>query len=303
MTKYDTMSGVISVINTPFNSDNKIDLDSLRRYIDHSISCGVSGFLVPAMAAEVNKLSFEERRIMVETVLDQVNGKIPVIGGASSLDTQGMLKNAKMLNELGCDGILVSVPYKDKKSYKKTIYLIAETNPGFLMIQDWEFNGFGIPLDIIVELFDEIDIFKHLKVEVVPAGLKYSQVIKATKGKLIVSGGWASSQMIEGLDRGVNAFMSTILPDLYAQIYQLHLKGERETARKLFYKLVPILAFSHQHIDISIHFNKRMLFRQGIYSTPNVREPIITFDTYHLKIADELIDYALSISKEVKNRI
>lgn len=67
----NTMEGVVSAINTLFNNNNEIDLESLKRYVDHSISCGVGGFLVPAMAAEVNKLSFEERRIMVETVLDQ----------------------------------------------------------------------------------------------------------------------------------------------------------------------------------------------------------------------------------------
>jgi 4-hydroxy-tetrahydrodipicolinate synthase len=303
MTGNNAMKGVVSVVNTPFNNKNQIDLESLKRYVDHSISCNVRGFLVPAMAAEVHKLSFEERKIMVKTVIDRVNGEVPVIGGASSEDTLGILKNAHMLNELGCDGILVSVPFNDKEIYKKTIFQISETNPGFLMIQDWEFKGYGIPLEIIVELFEEIDIFKHLKVEVVPAGLKYSQVIEATKGELIVSGGWASSQMIEGLDRGVNAFMSTILPDLYAQIYELHQKGEREAAKKAFYKLVPVLAFSHQHIDISIHFNKRMLYRQGIFNTANVREPIIPFDKYHIRVADELIDYALSISKEIKNKV
>jgi len=63
-TKGNQINGVISVINTPFNDNNKIDSDSLEKYVNHSSSCGVFGFLVPAMAAEVNKLSFCKKAIV-----------------------------------------------------------------------------------------------------------------------------------------------------------------------------------------------------------------------------------------------
>jgi 4-hydroxy-tetrahydrodipicolinate synthase len=68
----------------------------------------------------------------------------------------------------------------------------------------------------------------------------------------------------------------------------------------LFRRLLPILAFSNQHLDISIHFFKRLLYRQGLYPTPRVREPILPFDGYHMRIADELIDYALKLMREIE---
>lgn len=290
------MNGIIAAVNTPYLDSGSVDVESLRRYVDHYLACGISGFLIPAMAAEVWKLTDGERELIVQTVVDAVDGRVPIIGGASSNDRESRLGHARKLTELGCDAVLVSIPFVDHESFKRDILEIAETGPRSLVIQDWAFNDFGIPVETIVELFEELPCFDHLKVEVVPAGFKYTRVLEATGGRLAVSGGWASSQMIEGLDRGVNAFMSTILPDLYVRIYELHAQGDREGARRAFHELLPVIAFSHQHLDISIHFNKRMLWRQGIFTTPLVREPIIPFDDYHIRIADELIDYALSIS-------
>ena len=69
----------------------------------------------------------------------------------------------------------------------------------------------------------------------------------------------------------------------------------RAGAAALFERILPILAFSNQQLDISIRFFKRLLWRQGLYPTPNVREPLEPFDSYHIRIADELIERAIVI--------
>lgn len=298
--KIKKMNGVIGVINTPFTDSNEIDVPSLKRYVDYYIENGVVGFLVPAIAAEVNKLTYEERNLIVETVVEHVNGKVPVIGGASAEDQYKRIEYVKRLNSIGCDGVLVNINFVDEESFIKQIDEISNEEPGFLVIQDWDFHGYGIPIETIVKIFESNEYFKSYKIEVVPAGVKYTEIIKATGGKLHVSGGWASSQMIEALDRGVNAFMSTILPDIYSRIFLLYSSGRREDAKLLFHQVLPVLAFSHQHPDISIHFNKRMVHKQGLYSTANVRQPILPFDDHHRKVADELIEYGINLSKEIK---
>ena len=131
-----------------------------------------------------------------------------------------------------------------------------------------------------------------------PAGRKYSELLDATGGRLHVSGGWAVMQIIEALDRGVHAFMPTALHSIYVRIYNLYTSGRREAARELFEKILPILAFANQHLDISIHFFKRMLFAQGIYSSPAVREPILPFDDVHVRVAEDLITRACALEKD-----
>lgn len=300
MKKLLNMNGIITVLNIPFTTDNSIDLESLQKNVNVAIKADVAGFLVPAMASEVEKLTKKERIEILRCVIDTVDNRVPIIGGTSAKTQEERITYAENAINLGCDGLLISIPYGDSSEYIKAVKEICKVNPKFMMLQDWDFSGYGIPVEIICQLFDEIDIFRCLKIEVVPAGRKYSEVLKATGGKLHVSGGWAVSQMIEALDRGAHAFMPTGMHELYTTIYRFYKDGKRDKAQELFEKMLPILAFSNQHLDISIHFFKQLLYRQGTYSTPAVRQPILPFDEHHQKIADELVERAIKLIEETK---
>ena len=149
-------------------------------------------------------------------------------------------------------------------------------------------------------MFDTIPAFKCLKVEVVPAGPKYTEVIRETDGQLHVSGGWAVSQMIEGLDRGVHAFMPTGMHPIYTEIYRRYQRGERGEAQALFEQLLPVLAFSNQHLDVSIHFFKRLLHAQGVYATRRVRFSGKPFDGIHQAAADGLIERVIALEGSLR---
>ena len=293
------LRGIVSVLNTPFTVQDAIDETSLRKNVRRALDAGVAGFLVPAMASEVGKLTEAERDTLVRAVVEETAGRAPVIGGGSADTAEARERLARGLVAAGCDGVLVSIPYEDDAQYEQAVREVAqavssagEAGSGqgpFLMLQDWDFSGYGVPVPLIVRLFDEIEAFRSLKIEVVPAGRKYTEVLAATDGRLHVAGGWAVMQMIEGLDRGVHAFMPTGMHVIYTRICALYESGKREEARALFNRLLPVLAFSNQHLDISIHFFKRLLSVQGVYATPRCREPILPFDEHHERVADEMI--------------
>jgi 4-hydroxy-tetrahydrodipicolinate synthase len=292
--------GIVTVLNTPFKTDNSIDFSALQKNVRYALSSGVAGFLVPAMASEVYKLSEIERIDMVSAVLDEVNGKVTVIAGAGESD---ILKSKKIISEyinLGCKNVLFQISFQNEIQFKSHFNELAETGPEMIMLQDWDSSGYGLPDELILELFETVEAFRCLKVETVPAGVKYSRILKLTGGRLNVSGGWAVSQMIEGLKRGVHAFMPTGMHLIYSEIYRLWKTGKEAEAEQLFQQILPILAFSNQHLDISIHFFKRLLFKQGIYPTDKVREPILPFDKIHQGIADKLVDMVINIEREIK---
>jgi len=294
------IDGIVTVLNTPFEENGTLALSALRRNVRRAIDAGVSGFLVPAMASEVGKLTVLERIQLVEAVIDECSGAVPVIGGASAESLDSRVENVRRMAELGCDGVLVALPYEDDASYRAAVEALARAAPLFLMIQDWDFNGYGAPVGLIAELFEEIPQFRSLKVEVVPAGFKYTEVLEATGGRLHVAGGWAVGQMIEGLDRGIHAFMPTGMHEIYCEIYRRYSAGDRSNAEALFHELLPVLAFSNQHLDISIHFFKRLLHREGVYPTAKVREPTLPFDRIHERIAGELIGRAMRLTREIQ---
>lgn len=293
------LQGIVTVLNTPFSADDRLDIESLQKHILNALEAGVAGFLVPAMAAEVSKLSESERILMAQTTVQTVNGRVPVIGGASAPTSEERERYARQLIDVGCQGILASIPFVDEADYEEQVWQLADLKPSFIMLQDWDFQGYGLPLSLIVRLFKTIPAFQSIKIEVVPAGVKYSEVIQATQGKLHVAGGWAVTQMIEALDRGVHTLMPTGMHRIYTRIDELYRMGKRDEAKALFYRVLPILSFSNQHLDISIHFFKRLLHQQGLYATANVRSPILPFDPCHERIATELIDDVQAILAEL----
>ena len=149
-------------------------------------------------------------------------------------------------------------------------------------------------------MFERIPVFLCLKIETVPAGAKYTQVLQATGGALHVSAGWALPQMIEALDRGVHAFNTTAVNRPFVRIYELHKAGRRGEAESLFEDVVPYLAWSHQHIDVSIQFLKRYCLKRGLFSTACVRPPILTYDDYHERCGDELIERLIAMEKGLR---
>ena len=296
------LQGIVTVLNTPFKIDNTIDFSALRKNVEYALDAGVAGFLVPAMASEVYKLSEKERIEMVSSVLEETKGKVPVIAGAGETD---LAKSKRLLSkyiQLGCKNVLFQIPFLNEIQFKNHFYELAETGPEMIMLQDWDATGYGLPDELICRLFEEVEAFRCLKVETVPAGVKYSRILELTNGQLNVSGGWAVSQMIEGLQRGVHAFMPTGMHRIYVEIYRLWKSGNETEAEQLFQKILPVLAFSNQHLDISIHFFKRLLYRQGIYPTDLVREPILPFDKVHTEIANKLINSIISIENKITTK-
>lgn len=283
------MRGIISVLNTPFAPDDTIDLPGLRLNVKNAIDAGVAGFLVPALASEVDALSNDERALLVSTVVESSVGRVPVIGGASAPTQAARMLLAREAINLGCSGILVNMPLTDESLFERDLQELAELGAGFLMLQDWDPAGDGLPIPFITSLFERITTFTWLKIEVIPAGPKYSAVLDATGGTLHVAGGWAVMQMIEALDRGVHAFMPTGMHRIYTEIYRRYTANDRDGARALFDQVLPVLAFSNQRLDISIAFFKRLLHAQQVYETSRCRPPVPELDAAQLRIADELI--------------
>jgi 4-hydroxy-tetrahydrodipicolinate synthase len=297
------LKGIVTVLNTPFTNGDAIDYDALKINVNQALEAGVAGFLVPAMASEVYKLSEIERLKMVETVLEAVGGQVHVIAGAGETD---LLKSKKILRsylDLGCENVLFQIPFKNEVQFRTHFMELAELNPEMIMLQDWDATGYGLADELICDLFENVPAFRCLKIETVPAGIKYSRILELTEGKLNISGGWAVSQMTEGLRRGVHAFMPTGMHYIYTSIYKLYKDGHKEKSEEMFRKILPVLAFSNQHLDISIHFFKRLLFRQGIYPTPNVREPILPFDKLHQEIADSHIELIVQLEEALKSQL
>jgi len=295
------LHGIVTVLNTPFTDADKIDFIALERNVREALDAGVAGFLAPAMASEVQKLSKKERVDMLECILQATEGKVPVFAGTASSSLDEARDVLLSYLELECKHVLFQLPFSNESQFKQDFLQLAECGPEVIMLQDWDAGGYGLPDHLIMDLFNAVPSFRCLKIETRAAGAKYTRMLELSRGMLHVSGGWAVNQMLDGLTRGVHSFMPTGMHWIYTKIFRDFHEGNLQEATALFNEILPVLAFSNQNLDISIHFFKRLLWKQGIYPTPNCRQPIVPFDDVHVDLAENLILKVLEIEKRLKN--
>ena len=103
--------GVIVPIITPFTPDEKIDVGSLKNLVEYLIDSGVHGIWAAGTSGEFSSLTDPERLLLIKTVADQVNNRIPIIGNISATSTKLAVKLAKECNDIGIDGLAATPPY------------------------------------------------------------------------------------------------------------------------------------------------------------------------------------------------
>ena len=103
--------GVIVPILTPLNTDETVDINSLRRLVNYLIDNGAHGIWASGTTGEFGNLTDQQRLISIETVVDEVAGRVPIIGNVSAGSTQLSINLVLAVQEMGLDGVAVTPPY------------------------------------------------------------------------------------------------------------------------------------------------------------------------------------------------
>lgn len=101
---------------TPFKEDESIDFDALARLVDYQIQNNTDYLVVLGTTAETPTLTEEEKKQVIELVVNRVNGRIPIVLGVGGNNTAGLVKQLKKNDFDGIDAILSVTPYYNKPS-------------------------------------------------------------------------------------------------------------------------------------------------------------------------------------------
>jgi 4-hydroxy-tetrahydrodipicolinate synthase len=107
--------GSIPALVTPF-SRNCVDEDSLCALVDWQIEQGSSALVPCGTTGEVATLNSDEHRKVIATVVRAANGRVPVIAGTGTYNTEASIERTRAAADLGADAALVVVPYYNKPS-------------------------------------------------------------------------------------------------------------------------------------------------------------------------------------------
>lgn len=112
-------SGVALV--TPFDKKGNVDYETLKKLIDFQIENKTDCIIICGTTGEASTLTHEEHLKCIETCLEHVNGRIPVIAGTGSNCTKSAIKLSKEASKIGVDGLLIVTPYYNKTTQQGLI--------------------------------------------------------------------------------------------------------------------------------------------------------------------------------------
>ena len=105
--------GCGTAISTPFTKDG-VNFDEFGKLIEFQIAEGVDSIIVCGTTGESSTMTEKERKDTIKYAIDKVNGRIPVIAGTGSNNTQAAIEMSKYAESVGADALLVVTPYYNK---------------------------------------------------------------------------------------------------------------------------------------------------------------------------------------------
>lgn len=107
---------IITAMVTPFDELNQINVEATKQLIDHLIANGSDAIVVGGTTGESPTLSTEEKLLLFKTAVDHVNGRITVIAGTGSNNTQASIQLTEQAANLGVDAVMLVAPYYNRPS-------------------------------------------------------------------------------------------------------------------------------------------------------------------------------------------
>ena len=231
---------------TPFTGDFKIDEHALRVLVEKLIADGVNYLVALGTTSEAPTLTCEERRKVVDIVISQNKGRVPVvvgIGGNSTLDVVDTLKHYDFT---GIDAVLSITPYYTRPQQEglyQHFKAIAEASPLPVIL-------YNVPARTAVNLKPETTLrlahdFKNIIGIKEASGIE-NQIMKIIlhkpEGFLVISGDDAITlPLIAAGADGVISVVGNAFPKPFSQMVERSLAGDFATARPLHYQLLEFI--------------------------------------------------------------
>ncbi|WP_455919173.1 4-hydroxy-tetrahydrodipicolinate synthase [Priestia megaterium] len=107
---------VLTAMVTPFDQNGEIDFNATKTLVEHLITNGTDGLVVAGTTGESPTLTTEEKIELFKCVVEAAAGRVHVIAGTGSNNTQASMSLTKLAEETGVDGIMLVAPYYNKPS-------------------------------------------------------------------------------------------------------------------------------------------------------------------------------------------
>ena len=241
------ISGILTPNITPVDSAGRVDEDTLRRYVDWLIDRGVDGLYPNGSTGEFVRFNAQERRRIVQVVVDQTAGRVPILAGAAEANAKETIEACEAYGAMGVRAVAIVAPFYYRLS-DQGVYAyfreIADAVSVDVTLYNIPLFASPISVDTVVRLASECPRVVGIKDSSgdLPNMMRMISQIRPIREDFCFLTGWDAAlvpMLVAGANGGTNA-TSGVVPELTRSIHRSVVAGKIDEAMKLQYQLLPL---------------------------------------------------------------
>jgi len=241
-----SLSGVLVALATPFTPDGSLDEARLRELVDRTIDGGVHGVVACGSTGEFSALSGDERRLVVETVVDQTAHRVPVVAQTGSTSTTEAIAFTRHAQSVGADVVMPVAPFYEALSLSETTnYLRRVASSVEIPVMLYNLpaaTGVDLTPATVAALAREVANIRYIK-NTTPDMAQAAQLIHSYGDLVGTFIGWDTlifSSLVSGA-AGVMAGTANVVPAEIVAVYDAIQAGDLVTAREAWGRVFGLL--------------------------------------------------------------
>jgi 4-hydroxy-tetrahydrodipicolinate synthase len=272
--------GVFPVVPTVFDGDGRLDLEGQKRAVDFMIDAGSHGLCILANFSEQFVLTDAERDLVLDTVLNHVAGRVPVIVTTTHFASHICAERSNRAQQAGAAMVMVMPPYHGAtvRVGEAAIYqfyrTVSDTISIPIMIQDAPVAGTPMSAAFLARMARELENVCYFKIEVPQTAAKLRELIAL--GGEAIEGPWDGEEAITlmaDLDAGATGAMTGGgYPDGIRQIIDPYVAGRRDEAAAAYERWLPLINYENRQCGLAAC--KALMKEGGVIRHETVRLPL-----------------------------
>jgi len=287
-----SLAGVFPIIPTIFTPSGALDLPGTQRVLEYILAAGAAGVVFPGLASEYDMLSVDERLQVTAALGEWLEGRVPLIVGASHPDPVVAAQLASAGAKAGAVAAMILTPHAhagDAEAMARYFREVHEASGLAIMLQNAPAPmGVGLQVDQVVALARAVDGIRYVKEETQPSGHRITALTtQAGAAVEAVFGGAGARYVIDELQRGATGTMPACeVTEVHVDMLARFARGDVDGARQLFERTLPLLSMQ---AVFRWRLTKAVLLRRGLIDSDHVRAPGPALDAYDQRELDALL--------------
>ena len=236
--------GALTALVTPFHN-GQIDEERYRAHIEDQINRGINGLVPCGTTGESATMTHAEHKQAIQICVDQAKGRVPVLAGAGSNNTQEAIELTTFAKQAGADGTLHITPYYNKPTQAGVVahfQAIAREVPIPMVV-------YNVPgrtgLNVLPETLAQLkkSVPEVVGVKEASGNIKQmSEVIEHCGQDFTVLAGddFVVLPLLSMGGKGVISVLSNILPDKMSELCSAYAQKDLEKAKSLHFEMAPL---------------------------------------------------------------